>query len=102
MAGFTDQSLELADPTGIPLRIFAKYDVDVDEGPGGLFYTIDLGTVEVHLAGSLIAELEGDDIPVDVRNRILAAITVSDMEMAEAWGLEEDDRATKAAHGAGL
>lgn len=103
MAGYENQTLTLDLPGDLPVHLTAHYDVDVtiDRFSREPSYTIKLGLVEWTLGGHPMWDIEGKEIPPAMREKILAAITVSESEMKEALSDEAEEVRFRREHAAG-
>lgn len=102
MRAFTNRIQKLDIPGDLPMHFEAHYDVEVEGDCREASYKIDLGYVEWSLAGKLMPDMEGGEIPLAVKRKILAAITVSEDEIAQALQAAEDEAAHVREHAVGL
>ena len=103
MAGYHDQVLKLDIPGDLPISLKAHYDLEIygDKRSWDMSYKIELVCFEWSLAGHEMSDIEGGEIPPMMRNKILAAITISDEEMCDALNDEADEEEFRRSHAAG-
>ena len=102
MLAYTNRIQTLDIPGILPMRFAAHYDVQVEGDRLEHWYRIDLGYVEWTLAGKKMDDMEGKEIPDEVKTRILGAITVSEADVAAALQEYEDNAAHVREHAVGI
>ena len=103
MARIENETLTLTIPGELPIAVEAHYDIEIegDRRSGEISYKIELGCIDWTVAGHKMYCIEGKEIPPALRDRILAAITVSEHDLAEALSEAADWDAFEREHAAG-
>lgn len=102
MITYNNRTQTLDIPGEFPLHFDAHYDLEITGHHGEASYKISLGYVEWTLAGKRMPDMEGSEIPVPVKEKILAAITVSQEEMEDALNEAEEQSRFEREHAVGL